>query len=239
MKALVIFSGGIDSTICLAKAINECGKKNVIALSFNYGQKNYKELVKAEEITKEYNIKLIKMDISNLFINSNSAMLRHSSVDIPKKTFEEQFKELKRNEDVSTSVPFRNGLMLSIAASIAISMNAKVIYYGIHKESKLTSIYPDCSREFIDNINKSILIGTNKKVKVVTPLIDMSKSEVVKEGIRLNIPFEKTWTCYENADKPCMKCTACMERIEAFESNVVIDPLIKGDDNNEKMSKRR
>ena len=227
MKALVIFSGGLDSTICLAKAIEDFGKKNVTALSFDYGQKNYKELIKAEELTSEYKIKHIKMNICSLFETSNSSMLRHSDREIPKETYDEQVKKLKGNEDVSTNVPFRNGLMLSIAASIALSKKIDIIYYGIHLENGIArSLYPDCGEEFNNAINEAIYIGTGKKVKVIAPLVNMTKKEIVALGAKMKVPFEKTWTCYENDEHPCGKCTACMDRIAGFKENNLIDPLV-------------
>ena len=225
MKVLVIFSGGLDSSVCLAKAIKEYGKKNVIALSFDYGQKNSKELLKAKELCKYYNVEQICMNIKELFKYSSSSMLKSSNVELPKISYQEQ---LKNNiKEVSTNIAFRNGILLSIATSIAISKKIDKIYYGIHNEGIATTLYPDCCENFNLAMNLAIYIGSGNKVKVEAPLVNMLKAEVIKLRIELDVPFEKTWTCYENKKKPCQRCTACIDRIEGFKKNNLIDPLLK------------
>ena len=227
MQVVVIFSGGIDSTVCLAKAIKKYGNKNVCCLGFNYGQKNIRELECAKKIADYYDVNLDILDISNLFKYSDCSMLSTSSKEIPKITYDEQVKELKEDEDVSTNVPFRNGLLLSIACSYAISKNIKTVYYGIHMEAGVAySFYPDCSKEFNRAINKAIYIGSGEKVKVEAPLVNFSKREIIGIGNYLKVPFELTWTCYEEGDKPCLECTACRDRILGFKENGMIDPLV-------------
>ncbi len=228
MKVLVIFSGGLDSTVCLAKAVAEYGSSNVTALSFDYGQKNKKELKAAKDLCKCYKVEQLEMKIDDLFQYSDSSMLSNSNIPIPKIGYEEQMKLKKEDEDVSTNVPFRNGLLLSIATSVAISKKIDVIYYGIHNEGIARPLYPDCDEDFNMAMSLAILLGSGRKVKVVAPLVKMSKKEVIKWGKKLKVPFEKTWTCYENGAKPCMKCTACRDRMEGFKDNHMVDPLIGG-----------
>ena len=227
MEVVVIFSGGIDSTVCLGKAIKKYGNKNVCCLGFNYGQKNIKEIESAKRIAEYYDVNLDILDISNLFKYSNSSMLISSSEEIPKITYDEQVKDLKDGEDVSTNVPFRNGLLLSIAASYAISKNVNTIYYGIHYEEGVAhELYPDCSSDFNKSINRAIYIGSGKKVKVKAPLVNLSKRDIIAVGKKLKVPFEYTWTCYESGEKPCLKCTACRDRVKGFKENNMIDPLV-------------
>ena len=228
MKVVVIFSGGIDSTVCLAKAIDKYGNKKVCCIGFNYGQKNIKELECAKKIANYYKVNLDIIDISNLFKYSNSSMLNTSNIEIPKITYDEQVKDLKENENVSTNVPFRNGLLLSIAASYAISKNIETIYYGIHYEAGVAhELYPDCSEDFNKAMNKSIFIGSDKKVKVEAPLVNFYKREIIGIGNSLKVPFELTWTCYEKGDKPCLECCACRDRIQGFKENGLNDPLLE------------
>jgi len=227
MQVVVIFSGGIDSSVCLAKAIKKYGNKNVCCLGFNYGQKNIRELECAKKIADYYDVNLDILDISNLFKYSDCSMLNTSNREIPKISYDLQVKDLKEDEDVSTNVPFRNGLLLSIACSYAISKNIKIIYYGIHMEAGVAySLYPDCSKEFNRAINKAIYIGSGEKVKVEAPLVNFSKREIIGIGKYLKVPFELTWTCYEEGDKPCLECTACRDRILGFKENGMIDPLV-------------
>ena len=226
MKALVIFSGGIDSAVCLIKAISKYGNDKVTALTFDYGQKNKNEIKKAKELCDYYEVEQIVMKIDNLFKYSNSSMLVTSNIEIPKISYEEQIKKKKANELVSTNVPFRNGILLSIASSIAIAKDIEIIYYGIHNEGIANPLYPDCSKEFNDAISNAIFLGSGKKVKILAPLVNKTKNNIIKMGIDLKVPFEKTWSCYENGTKPCMKCTACRDRLEGFKNNKMVDPIM-------------
>lgn len=221
-KVLVMLSGGIDSTLCLSLAISKYKKENVYGLCFDYGQKNIKELEACKNIANHYNINYEIMDISNLFNYKSCTLLRKSKIKIPKKTYEEQVNE---TGGTTTNVPYRNGIMLSICCGYAIANNIDIIYYGIHKEEGVAALlYPDCSEEFNDSMNRAIYIGSGKKVKIVAPLVEMYKTEIVKLGLSKKIPFEKTWTCYEEGSIACGKCCACIDRRKAFDMNNIQDP---------------
>jgi len=225
-KVLVLFSGGIDSTICLALAIKKYKKKNVETIGFYYGQKNEKELLNSKKIIEYYGVPYKQIDISNIFKFSDSSMLKTSNKNIPHISYDEQYKNLKNNEDVSTNVPFRNGVMLSISTAYAISKNISEIYYGIHQEEGIArTLYPDCDEDFNMAMNLATYLGSGKKVKVCAPLSAMLKKEIIKIGFDLKVPYELTWTCYEDGDIACGKCTACKDRIKGFKSNNKIDPL--------------
>ena len=127
---------------------------------------------------------------------------------------------------VSTYVPFRNGLFLSSAASIAISKDCSVIYYGAHSDDAAGNAYPDCSSDFNDAINRAIYIGSGKQLTVEAPFVNMTKADVVKTGIELNVPYDLTWSCYLGDDKPCGKCGTCIDRQKAFMENGIKDPAI-------------
>lgn len=224
MKAIVLFSGGLDSTTCLAMVIDKYGKENVIALSLYYGQKHSKELECAKKISKHYGVKHIKFDVSKIFESSNCSLLASSTNQIPEKSYDEQLKETN-GQPVTTYVPFRNGLFLSIAASIAISNNCEEIYYATHKDDAAGNAYPDCSTDFNNTISKAIFIGSGNAVNVKAPFINMNKADIVKQGLSLKVPYEMTWSCYNGKKKPCGKCGTCIDRIKAFEINGVKDPL--------------
>lgn len=229
MKALVLFSGGVDSTTCLALAVKKYGAENVLALSVSYGQKHLKELEAAEKLAKYYKVKHKTLDLAKIFEDSDCSLLTASNEDIPQESYSEQLKKAG-GAPVSTYVPFRNGLFLSAAASIALSNGCGEIYYGAHSDDAAGNAYPDCSQAFNGSINSAIYIGSGNQLKVVAPFVGLTKADVVKTGLELNVPYELTWSCYEGHEKPCGVCGTCRDRIAAFEANGVSDPAMGGKD---------
>lgn len=228
MKALVLFSGGVDSTTCLGIAVKKYGAEEVLALSVFYGQKHSKELEAAEKIAAHYGVQLKKLDLALIFADSDCSLLAGSDKEIPMESYSEQLRETG-GAPVSTYVPFRNGLFLSSAASIALSHGCEVIYYGAHSDDAAGNAYPDCSSDFNDAINRAIYIGSGCQLRVEAPFIGLTKAQVVKKGLELNVPYELTWSCYEGDCSPCGKCGTCIDRAAAFAANGVADPaLAKG-----------
>ncbi|MBP5580130.1 MAG: 7-cyano-7-deazaguanine synthase QueC [Ruminococcus sp.] len=228
MKALVLFSGGVDSTTCLAIAVKEYGAEEVLALSVYYGQKHSRELEAAEKIAAHYGVQLKKLDLALIFADSDCSLLAGSDKEIPMESYSEQLRETG-GAPVSTYVPFRNGLFLSSAASIALSHGCEVIYYGAHSDDAAGNAYPDCSSDFNDAINRAIYLGSGCQLRVEAPFIGLTKAQVVKKGLELDVPYELTWSCYEGGSRPCGKCGTCIDRAAAFAANGVEDPaLAKG-----------
>ena len=178
MKVLVLVSGGIDSTTCLALAADKYGKENVSALSMYYGQKHYKELECAKKVAKYYGADYMELNLSSIFAESNCSLLSHSSEDIPKESYAEQLNK-REGMPVSTYVPFRNGLFLASAASIALSKECSLIYYGAHGDDAAGNAYPDCSSSFNSAMNDAIYIGSGNQVKIEAPFVNMTKKDVV------------------------------------------------------------
>lgn len=228
MKALVLFSGGVDSTTCLAIAIDKYGAENVLALSLYYGQKHSRELEAARKIASHYGVKHKELDLALIFADSDCTLLKGSEGDIPKESYAEQL-EKTDGKPVSTYVPFRNGLFLSSAASIALSNGCTEIYYGAHSDDAAGNAYPDCSSDFNDAINRAIYLGSGGELNVIAPFIGMNKAQVVAKGLSLNVPYELTWSCYEGGEKPCGVCGTCRDIIAAFEANGIHDPAMKGE----------
>lgn len=225
MKAIVLSSGGVDSTTCLAVAVDKYGADNVISLSVYYGQKHNKELEAARAVADYYKVRHIELDLKPIFEDSNCSLLMQNDTEIPKESYAEQLNK-SGGEPVSTYVPFRNGLFLSVAASIAISNGCKEIYYGAHADDAAGNAYPDCSDEFTNAMRKAINLGSGCGLTIKAPFVNHNKAEVVKRGLELNVPYELTWSCYEGGDKPCGKCGTCIDRQKAFEANGVKDPAI-------------
>ena len=226
MKALVLLSGGIDSSTCLAIAVKKYGAQEVMALSVGYGQKHSCEIQAARNIAGYYNVVHKELDLSKLFEGSDCSLLSSSENEIPKESYEEQLKKTD-GAPVSTYVPFRNGLFLSSAASIALSNGCSEIYYGAHSDDAAGNAYPDCSKDFNDAINSAIYIGSGNALRVTAPFIGMNKAQVVKMGLGLKVHYEMTWSCYEGGDQPCGVCGTCRDRAKAFEANGVSDPALQ------------
>ena len=225
MKALVLFSGGIDSTTALGLAIKKYGKDQVTALSVSYGQKHDKEIKAADDVADYYNVEHIKLDLSKMFEYSDCSLLSHSDKEIPKESYADQIKKTD-GTPVSTYVPFRNGLFIASAASIALSKGCSKILYGAHADDSAGNAYPDCSKAFNDAMNTAVYEGSGKQLSIEAPFVGMNKAGVVKLGLEIGVPYELTWSCYEGHDKPCGECGTCIDRIAAFEMNGTKDPLL-------------
>lgn len=228
MKALVLNSGGCDSTTCVAIAVDKYGKDNVVTASLYYGQKHDKELQCAKKIAEYYGVRHIEEDISNVMkYASNVCTLVKGGKDIEHASYAQQIAEHGEGR-VATYVPFRNGLLLSIATAYADSLfpgEEVEVFYGAHADDAAGEAYADCSPEFADAMDKAINIGTYGKIHICRPLINLNKAGVVKKGLELGVPYELTWSCYEGGEKACGTCGTCIDRINAFKLNGVEDPI--------------
>ncbi len=224
MKALVLFSGGIDSSVCLALAVKEYGSQEVLALSVNYGQKHDKELEASIKVAEYYGVRRITLDLGEVFTESNCSLLAGSTEEIPHEEYADQLKKTN-GKPVNTYVPFRNGLFLASAASVAISYGCTEIFYGAHCDDAAGNAYPDTSAAFNQAISDAIYIGSGNELRLTAPFIDLTKADVVALGTELSVPFELTWSCYEGRDQACGKCGTCRDRIKAFKLNGLEDPV--------------
>lgn len=232
-KAIVLNSGGVDSTTCVSIAVKDLGAENVTTVSVYYGQKHKKELQCAEKVAEYYGVDHRVIDLSNTGImdDSNCPLLETSTESIPEQSYAEQI-EQNGEGMVSTYVPFRNGLMLSSIAALAMAKypdDEVDIYLGAHADDAAGEAYADCSEAFTDAIGSAISIGTYNKVHLIAPLVNLNKAGVVKWGLELGTPYELTWSCYNGGDTPCGKCGTCIDRAAAFAANGVEDPALKGE----------
>lgn len=219
MKRLVLLSGGIDSTTCLALARQELGAENVTALNCYYGQKNKREMESARNISRHYGVRLIEIDLSKIFEESDCPMLSHSTQTIERRTYNEQTNDTKGEKPISSYVPFRNGLMLSSAVAVAYSIGASEVWYGAHADDAAGNAYPDCSKAFVAAMNKASVEGTAGAVRIDAPFKKLHKVDIVKKGLGLEVPYEMTWSCYESGEHPCGMCGTCIEIKKAFADN--------------------
>jgi 7-cyano-7-deazaguanine synthase len=213
-KAILILSGGMDSTTLLAHALAD--GYDVHALSFDYGQRHSRELFAASQVADHYHI---RHDIITLPIEQHLKGSSQTDKSVPVPHGHYAAENMK-----ATVVPNRNMILLSIAIGVAVSEGADTVFYGAHSGDH--AIYPDCRPEFVERMDKVAEIANYDAVKVIAPFIGMDKGDIAKRGVELGVPFEYTWTCYEGGEKPCGLCGACQERAEAFAKAGVKDPLL-------------
>ena len=215
-KAICILSGGMDSTLSSYIAKNE--GYEIIAVHFNYGQRTEKRELKAfRDICDDLGI-LEKYEIDiPFFTQIGASALTDKNIDVPTEG-------VKPGVPI-TYVPFRNGIFLSITAAIAEKEGATAMYIGVVQED--SSGYPDCTDEFIQDITKAINQGTKEetKIEIVTPLVHLTKAQIVEEAIKLNVPLEHTWSCYKEEKEACGVCDSCRLRLNGFKIANQIDPI--------------
>jgi 7-cyano-7-deazaguanine synthase len=230
MKAVILLSGGLDSTTCAALAVYEYGFEDVLGLTLHYGQKHAVELDAAAEVAAYLGIEHVMRQLPPVFGGGGSALMGEAAM--PELTYE----ELGESFGVSpTYVPFRNGNLLSAATALAMSRfvgetpgegdAVAEVWAGMHGEDAHNWAYPDCTPEFLGAMANAIYIGTYRKVRLVTPLMWDTKAEVVTKGLAVGAPFALTHSCYQGARPACGTCPTCVGRIEAFRLNGLEDPI--------------
>jgi 7-cyano-7-deazaguanine synthase len=215
MKAVLILSGGLDSTTLLYDMLEECYE--VYTLTFNYAQRHQKEIDCARKITDRLHVSHEVVDVSCVAgLLGDSALL--GGKEVPKCHYTEEAAR-------QTIVPNRNMIMLSIAAGYAEAHEIPEVFYAAHMND--SAIYPDCRIEFVEAMMPAIRLATAwHPVELRAPFVNMTKAEIVKLGLRLKVPYEMTWSCYRGEKEPCQSCPTCIERHEAFVLNDAVDPLI-------------
>lgn len=228
--AVVLNSGGVDSTTAVGLAVDLYGAENVVTVSVLYGQKHMVELECASKIAEYYGVRHIDLNLCRIMEYSNCSLLLSSTEEIRHESYAEQI--AKDGEGmVSTYVPFRNGLFLSSVAAIAMSLledgkhDRAFIYLGAHADDAAGEAYADCSPQFVEAMNTAIQIGTYNKVSVRAPFVNMTKKDIVHLGLKYKVPYELTHSCYEGERPCCGTCGTCIDRINAFKANGAVDPV--------------
>ncbi|HEX2909983.1 MAG TPA: 7-cyano-7-deazaguanine synthase QueC [Chloroflexia bacterium] len=213
-KAVVCFSGGMDSTTLLYEVIAR--GYTVFPVSFDYNQRHKVELESAANIAGKLGLphKILKIDLAQI----GGSVLTDLKRDVPEQADQQQH---------STVVPLRNTLFCTLAASYGEVMGVDEIFYGPVKEDYLA--YRDCRRPFFDALEKALSLGSSQERDVVihTPLVDLYKAQVLERGFALGVPYELTHTCYRGERPPCGTCDACAERLAAFAQIGKTDPLMQ------------
>ena len=212
-KAVVVYSGGMDSFTLLNRVIKQGDKP--FTISFNYGQRHVKEIDVASHVCKQLRIQHKAVDISaiNTLIGGSSLT---DDIEVPEGHYEEESMK-------STVVPNRNMILLSLAVGYAVSLESSKVFYGAHAGDH--AIYPDCQPEFVERMNDVCKIANYDEVEIATPYLNKSKIEILADGLSMELDYRNTWTCYNGRELSCGKCGACQERLEAFDRNGAADPL--------------
>ena len=216
-KAVVIVSGGVDSSTLLYKAVRE--SYEAYALTFIYGQKHGREIESARKICYRLKVNHKVIDLSALSEILSGSALTDSSVDIPEVPADASHYETLK----ATIVPNRNSIFLSIAIGYAVSIGADHVFFGAHHSDR--GVYPDCRREFVQAFeNAERFANDNPGLVITAPFVDMNKFQIVKLGTELGVPYKETWSCYKGGETHCGVCSSCRERKRAFNEAGVPDP---------------
>lgn len=211
-RVVSVLSGGLDSTIVTYTLVEKYGKDNVIALSYNYGQKQTVELEKAATTCKKLGIGHHIIDISFLgtVVEKVSALSSTGDVEMPTIT------DVLGDPTPPTYVPYRNQILFSIALAFAESNESQFIFNGLQAHDEYS--YWDTTQEFVKRMNKVSELNREQLIEIVSPFVEFSKKEEIEVGKELNVPWIDTWTCYtgEQGNGACGKCPSCSERIMNF-----------------------
>lgn len=205
MRAICVFSGGMDSTTLLYCLLEQ--GIETLPVSFDYGQKHRKELEYAARTCAKLRLKHKLIDISSVSGLLSGNALTDPEIAVPQGRY--SMETMK-----TTVVPNRNMIFLAIAGGYAVAEEADLLAVAVHAGDR--AIYPDCRPEFIESFERSLQAGNYHQVSVYAPFIAMSKAEIAGEGRRLGVDFAATWSCYVGGDEPCGKCGTCVERAQAL-----------------------
>jgi len=213
MKALVLFSGGLDSTVLAAQLLADGAETRL--LSIDYGQRHAKELQQAEKIADALGLPHRILRLPDLGPLLGGSSLTDDQVELPEGHYAEESMK-------ATVVPNRNMILLALAGGHALFIGFDTIAYAAHAGDH--TIYPDCRPEFADAMEKALGLADWQNLNLHRPFVNFSKEELVRKGNELGAPLELTWSCYAGREKHCGKCGTCVERKEAFALAMVEDP---------------
>ncbi|MFP4173999.1 MAG: 7-cyano-7-deazaguanine synthase QueC [Candidatus Hydrogenedentota bacterium] len=219
--AVVLLSGGIDSTVLLHNLVKNLAFGPIHTLSFQYGQRHGRELECAEwqaNAIKAGSHKIIELDFLGDLLKGHSALVSGGK-EVP--ALSELSEEAKAQPP--TYVPNRNMILLSLAAAYGEGLRIPDVYYGAQATDSYG--YWDCTAVFLERLNHVFGLNRDEPIQIHAPFIRMAKSEIVRLGHELSVDFARTWTCYRGGQKACGECPSCVERLKAFDEAGVEDPL--------------
>jgi 7-cyano-7-deazaguanine synthase len=217
-KAVVILSGGLDSATCMGIAKDE--GYELYPITFHYGQRHSREVESAIKLSEYYDTRSHKVINLDWLRQIGGSSLTDISLDVPTSGL--------TDEIPNTYVPARNLIFIALATAYAEVISASALFLGVN--SLDYSGYPDCRPEFIQSMSKTINLATKNgvtgmNIKIETPLINMTKAEIIKKGLELGVPYHLTTSCYQGKELACARCDSCRLRIKGFQENKIIDPI--------------
>jgi 7-cyano-7-deazaguanine synthase len=217
-KAVIVLSGGLDSTTCMGIAKDE--GYELYTITFHYGQRHNREVEQAKQVSRFYDVKDHRIVNLTFLQEIGGSALTDNDMAVPKSREEEGIP--------STYVPARNLIFLSLATAYAEVVGAEAIYTGVSAVDY--SGYPDCRPEFIESMSQTIQLATkagstDASIRIETPLIQLSKSETIRTGMELGVPYELTTSCYHGDEVACGVCDSCRLRLKGFSEAGVQDPI--------------
>jgi len=223
MKAILLFSGGLDSTTLLADLLAPPDTKEVLCLSASYGSNHNEQERKHQEaiihfyrsIRRDKRVLHELLTLPNLWEGSGSALMGEAEVPVLAYADGPQ----------PTVVPFRNGVLIAAAVAIAASRGYSDVFIAAHASDAANYAYPDCTPDFLIPMRAAVYVGTMKAVRLINPYVNATKVDVVSRGLRNKAPLHLTYSCYRGGEKPCGHCATCLERMGAFAANGVKDPV--------------
>lgn len=220
--AVVLLSGGIDSSTLLHYVCNLYEAQNVHALTFLYGQKHLREYVSAKWQAKHSGVaKHVMIQLSPFFKHiATGSVLTNAQSSVPSL---DSISTDKRQHP-PTYVPHRNLLFLTLGASYAETNGLSFVFFAAQQTDQYS--YWDCTMEFVKRLNALLKLNRGNKITIKAPFVGHSKANVIKIGLKLGVNFAYTWTCYRGLSKPCMECPSCVERTRAFHQLGISDPLL-------------
>ena len=221
-QAVVLLSGGLDSSTLLWHVVKELAVPSVTALSFVYGQKHVRELQMARRQAAMAGLAEHAVVDMSFFAEMTLGGSALTDVRIAVPDLEDVGEEERCQPP--TYVPNRNMVLLSLAAAFAESRGVCDIFYGAQAQDEYG--YWDCTAEFIDRLNAVMALNRKRPVRVHAPYVGLKKAGIVKKGTALGVDYSLTWSCYRGGERPCGRCPTCVERANAFEEAGVGDPLI-------------
>ncbi|SEI83206.1 7-cyano-7-deazaguanine synthase [Allopseudospirillum japonicum] len=213
-KAVVIYSGGMDSFTLLHQVIQQ--GYQVYPVSFDYGQRHARELAAAKHVCQMLNLPHQCIDLRSIqpLLDQSALTGQHP---VPQGTYAPENLQI-------TLVPNRNMILLSLAIAYAVNLGANECFYGAHGGDHV--LYPDCRPEFVTGMDQMAQISNLQPVRIRAPFLHYDKADILRLGQAMHLDYALTWTCYQGAEQPCGTCSACHERAQAFAACGCADPLI-------------
>lgn len=223
MRALVLNTGNLEDTVCLAVAVKEYGAENVKTFTTDISYRNPRLISAAKKISDFYKVENILCDLRDVFKNSRSTCLSFSNEKVPSESMCSLAKK-SGGAPLSSCTPFYRGTQISVMTTVAMSIGFDLLYFSAYKDKCINNSYPDGSPIFLNAMRDAVESGSSNQVRLEMPFMDTRRKDLIKLGMDLGVPIELTECCLDNRPKSCGKCHACLDRKSDFAELNIPDP---------------